>query len=209
MTLGWRATQLMGSCDDRIPHQARRAHAGPRRIFASRTAAAAHASFNFSSQQRIAAPRLRVNLSAGRLTMCDRIGCMHMPNFKSMDFSRRNFLKATAATTLTMAVGPGIMSPAHAAGAIKSTHGTGFCNLNIFLSHALQTAKEDGVELSVRQHADLRRAGDVPRHRPGRRRPDALHQLHRVVRRRRAREGRGGRRHRGLRDRLASRPQLA
>ena len=79
--------------------------------------------------------------------MCDRIGCMHMPNFKSMDFSRRNFLKATAATTLTMAVGPGFMSPAHAAGAIKSTHGTGFCNLNIFLAHALQTAKEDGVEL--------------------------------------------------------------
>jgi NitT/TauT family transport system substrate-binding protein len=72
---------------------------------------------------------------------------MHMPNFKSIDFSRRNFLKATAAATLTMAVGPGFMSPAHAAGAIKSTHGTGFCNLNIFLAHALQTAKEDGVEL--------------------------------------------------------------
>jgi NitT/TauT family transport system substrate-binding protein len=71
---------------------------------------------------------------------------MHLPNFK-MDFSRRNFLKATAATTLTMAVGPGFMAPAHAAGAIKSTHGTGFCNLNIFLAHALQTAKEDGVEL--------------------------------------------------------------
>ncbi len=79
--------------------------------------------------------------------MCDRIGCMHMPNFKSMDFSRRNFLKATAATTLTMAVGPGMMGAAHAASAIKSTHGSGFCNLNIFLSHALQTAKEDGLDL--------------------------------------------------------------
>ncbi len=41
--------------------------------------------------------------------MCDRLGCMHLPNFKSMDFSRRNFLRATAATTLTMAVGPGLM----------------------------------------------------------------------------------------------------
>ena len=80
--------------------------------------------------------------------MCDRIGCMHMPNFNSMDFSRRNFLKATAATTLTMAVGPGMMGgPAHAASAIKSTHGSGFCNLNIFLSHALQTAKDDGLDL--------------------------------------------------------------
>ena len=76
--------------------------------------------------------------------MCDRIGCMHLPNFKSMDFSRRKFLR-TAATTLTMAVGGGFMSPAHAASAIKSTLGTGFCNLNIFLSHAVQTAKDDGV----------------------------------------------------------------
>jgi NitT/TauT family transport system substrate-binding protein len=81
--------------------------------------------------------------------MCDRLGCMHLPNFKSMDFSRRNFLKATAVTTLTMAVGPGFTGgPAHAASTIKSTHGSGFCNLNIFLSHALQTAKEDGLELA-------------------------------------------------------------
>jgi NitT/TauT family transport system substrate-binding protein len=72
---------------------------------------------------------------------------MHLPNFKSMDFSRRNFLRTTAATTLTMAVGGGFMGPAHAASTIKSTHGTGFCNLNIFLSHAVQTAKDDGVEL--------------------------------------------------------------
>src|SRR6267378_3911843 len=80
--------------------------------------------------------------------MCDRLGCMHLPDFKSMDFNRRNFLKATAATTLTMAVGPGLMGgAAHAASSIKSTHGSGFCNLNIFLSHALQTAKDDGLEL--------------------------------------------------------------
>src|SRR4051794_22492522 len=83
--------------------------------------------------------------------MCDRYGCTHVPNFKSMDFSRRKFLKTTAATaaatTLTMAVGPGFLDPAHAASAIKSTHGTGFCNLNIFLAHALQTAKDDGVDL--------------------------------------------------------------
>ncbi len=80
--------------------------------------------------------------------MCDRTGCMHPPNFRTMDFSRRKVLKAAAATTLTMAVGGGLMGAAHAAAnTLKSTHGTGFCNLNIFLSHALQTAKDDGVEI--------------------------------------------------------------
>src|ERR1700676_559221 len=79
--------------------------------------------------------------------MCDRTGCMHLPNFQTMDFSRRKVLKSAAAT-LTMAVGGGLMGAAHAAAnTLKSTHGTGFCNLNIFLSHALQTAKDDGVEI--------------------------------------------------------------
>src|SRR3979409_265464 len=79
--------------------------------------------------------------------MCDRTGCMHLPNFRTMDFSRRKVLKSAAATTLTMAVGGGLMGAAHAAAnTLKSTHGTGFCNLNIFLSHALHTAKDDGVE---------------------------------------------------------------
>src|SRR6266852_2875778 len=80
--------------------------------------------------------------------MCDRTGCMHLPNFRTMDFSRRKVLKSAAATTLTMAVGGGLMGAAHAAAnTLKSTHGSGFCNLNIFLSHALQTAKDDGVEI--------------------------------------------------------------
>src|SRR5258705_440134 len=80
--------------------------------------------------------------------MCDRPGCMHLPNFRTMDFSRRKVLKSAAATTLTMAVGGGLMGAAHAAAnTLKSTHGTGFCNFNIFLSHALQTAKDDGVEI--------------------------------------------------------------
>jgi NitT/TauT family transport system substrate-binding protein len=67
---------------------------------------------------------------------------------KSFDFSRRNLLKATGATALTIAIGPGLFGgAAHAASTIKSTHGSGFCNLNIFLAHALQTARDDGVEL--------------------------------------------------------------
>jgi len=36
---------------------------------------------------------------------------------------------------------------AHAAGGIKSTHGSGFCNLNIFLAHSRQYSKAAGTEL--------------------------------------------------------------
>ena len=64
--------------------------------------------------------------------------------------SRRRFLKGAAAvTTITMAAWA-----RHAAGRsgargrpIKGTHGTGFCNLNIFLAHSRQYAKAAGVEL--------------------------------------------------------------
>jgi NitT/TauT family transport system substrate-binding protein len=80
--------------------------------------------------------------------MCDHHGGLAPDRLKSVDFTRRRLLTATAATTLTMAVGPGLLTgAAHAASSIKSTHGTGFCNLNIFLSHALQTARDDGLEL--------------------------------------------------------------
>ena len=80
--------------------------------------------------------------------MCDRIACTHLPDLASMDFSRRSFMKSTGATVLTMGLGSGLFAgTAHAAGEIKSTHGTGFCNLNIFLAHAMQFSKEDGVEL--------------------------------------------------------------
>ena len=84
--------------------------------------------------------------------MCDRIGCTHFPNLSAMDFSgravssRRGFLKSAAAVT-TITMGMGMAGMAHAAGAIKGTHGTGFCNLNIFLAHSRQYAKAAGVEL--------------------------------------------------------------
>ena len=85
--------------------------------------------------------------------MCDRIGCTHFPKLQDMDFSgrtvssRRRFLKGAAAvTTVTMGMG-GMMGTAHAAGQIKGTHGTGFCNLNIFLAHSRQYSKAAGVEL--------------------------------------------------------------
>jgi ABC-type nitrate/sulfonate/bicarbonate transport system substrate-binding protein len=80
--------------------------------------------------------------------MCDRIGCMHLPNLESMDFSRRKFMQSSGAAVLTMGVGSSLFGgAAHAAEELKSTHGTGFCNLNIFLAHAMQFSKEDGVEL--------------------------------------------------------------
>ncbi|MBV8826242.1 MAG: ABC transporter substrate-binding protein, partial [Hyphomicrobiales bacterium] len=79
--------------------------------------------------------------------MCEHHG-LDLGRLKSCDFSRRGVLKATGATVLTMALGPGLGGTALAADTIKSTHGSGFCNLNIFLAHALQTAREDGLELA-------------------------------------------------------------
>ncbi|WP_193183015.1 ABC transporter substrate-binding protein [Nisaea sediminum] len=82
--------------------------------------------------------------------MCERHGCNHLPDFEAIRMDRRKFLKTTAtAGAITMAVGPGMFGSAAwaADSTIKSTHGTGFCNLNIFLSHAVQTAKEDGLTL--------------------------------------------------------------
>lgn len=89
--------------------------------------------------------------TAGKDTeMCDRHTDWSKPNFSSLALSRRKFLKASAITTLTMAVAPsffGMTSAEAAAGTIKSTHGNGFCNLNLFLAHADQLAKDDGLEI--------------------------------------------------------------
>jgi len=80
--------------------------------------------------------------------MCDRIGCTHLPDLESIDFGRRRLLKASGAAVLTMGISSSLLSgAAYAASELKSTHGTGFCNLNIFLAHAMQFSKEDGVEL--------------------------------------------------------------
>jgi NitT/TauT family transport system substrate-binding protein len=84
--------------------------------------------------------------------MCERHGHLDLPDFEAIRMDRRKFLKSTAAGAagvITMAVGPGMFgSTAMAAeSSIKSTHGSGFCNLNMFLSHAVQTAKEDGLTL--------------------------------------------------------------
>jgi NitT/TauT family transport system substrate-binding protein len=78
--------------------------------------------------------------------MCERFGTAWSPSLRSMDLSRRGFLRATAAGSLTLAVASGMAGSVQAADShIKSTHGSGFCNLNYFLANALQTAQEDGL----------------------------------------------------------------
>ncbi len=80
----------------------------------------------------------------GDVVMCEH-GTIDLSRLRAAGFGRRGFLRATAASTLTLALGAGY---AHAAEThIKSTHGSGFCNLNYFLANALQTAKDDGVML--------------------------------------------------------------
>jgi hypothetical protein len=77
-------------------------------------------------------------------TMCDRLGSMIMPDFAAlapaMKASRRGMLKATGAAVLTMAAFGGD-AMAQGRSSLKSTHGTGFCNLNLFLAHSLQLAR--------------------------------------------------------------------
>jgi len=76
--------------------------------------------------------------------MCEHVS-LDLTRLRATQLNRRGFLRATAASTLTLALGAGA---AHAAEThIKSTHGSGFCNLNYFLANALQTAKDDGVML--------------------------------------------------------------
>lgn len=86
--------------------------------------------------------------------MCDRYGpaidfeAMRSAFGSGGKSGRRSMLRATAASALTMAIGPGLMGVAHAQGtSLKATHGTGFCNLNFFLAHALQLARQDGTEI--------------------------------------------------------------
>ena len=76
--------------------------------------------------------------------MCDRTEPLLPSSLNAIDFSRRAFLRTAGAGVLTIAVG----GHAHAAEShIKSVHGSGFCNLNYFLTEAKQMAKDDGVIL--------------------------------------------------------------
>lgn len=80
--------------------------------------------------------------------MCDRDGTFFR------NFSRRSFLKSSvagaAATIALPASLAGLLAPtaAHAANTtIKATHGSGFCNMGIFLAKERELTKADGVDL--------------------------------------------------------------
>ncbi len=80
--------------------------------------------------------------------MCDNIACAAIAP-PAAALSRRSLLRATAAAGITIAVGPGLCASPALAGesTIKSTHGSGFCNLNFFLASAMQLGKEDGLTM--------------------------------------------------------------
>jgi NitT/TauT family transport system substrate-binding protein len=78
--------------------------------------------------------------------MCDRDGTFFR------NFSRRSFLKTTATAAVTVAVPAHLASllgasPAQAATTIKATHGSGFCNMGIFLAKERNLTTADGVNL--------------------------------------------------------------
>jgi NMT1/THI5 like/TAT (twin-arginine translocation) pathway signal sequence len=82
-----------------------------------------------------------------RKTMCERDGTFFR------NFSRRNFLKSTAASAATIAVPAhlagmlGAPGSAYAATSVKATHGSGFCNMGIFLAKERNLTAADGVNL--------------------------------------------------------------
>ena len=84
--------------------------------------------------------------------MCDHHGQLTQERLAATrlsapNVSRRGFIRTSGAMTLTLGVS-GLAGKAVAAGeTLTSTHGTGFCNLNLFLSHAEQFAREDGLTL--------------------------------------------------------------
>jgi NitT/TauT family transport system substrate-binding protein len=66
-------------------------------------------------------------------------------------FDRRAFLRASAASTLTLAVAPQFFGgAAWAAGSkITATHGAGMCNMNIILSSVIHSVQDEGVDLEL------------------------------------------------------------
>jgi len=79
--------------------------------------------------------------------MCDRDGLFYR------NFSRRAFLKSSGGgVAATIAVPASLASllvprPAFAATTLKATHGSGFCNMGIFLAKERNLTVSDGVEL--------------------------------------------------------------
>jgi NitT/TauT family transport system substrate-binding protein len=78
--------------------------------------------------------------------MCNRDGTFYR------NFSRRGFLRTAAGTAAAVAVPAHLASlltptSAFAATSVKATHGSGFCNMGIFLAKERELTKADGVNL--------------------------------------------------------------
>jgi NitT/TauT family transport system substrate-binding protein len=79
--------------------------------------------------------------------MCEQHGNRNFPDISGLNLNRRSLLKTGAASALGLGISSGLPGIASAGTSVKSTHGTGFCNLPLFLSHARQTAQDDGLTL--------------------------------------------------------------
>ena len=79
--------------------------------------------------------------------MCNHHG-IDRTGLQAPRIGRRGLIKSSGAMTLSMAFAGGLAGKAMAAQEVlRSTHGGGFCNLNLFLTHADQLAAEDGLAL--------------------------------------------------------------
>jgi len=82
--------------------------------------------------------------------MCDHLGDRSFPRLDEPKISRRDVLRRSAQGAVVIglsgAVG-GHMGSAFAQSGVTATHGNGFCNLALFLTHARQLAADDGVRL--------------------------------------------------------------
>lgn len=81
--------------------------------------------------------------------MCEHSAALAPCGVSDTGSTRRDFLKRSAAAGLVIGVPASMlgMGSAAAAQTVKASHGGGFCNLGIFLSHARQLAKDSGVEI--------------------------------------------------------------
>jgi len=82
--------------------------------------------------------------------MCGYRGHRSLPASVGADLSRRRLLKRAADGAVVVGLGGPLIGhggAAFAQSSVKATHGTGFCNLALFLTHARQLAEEDGVRL--------------------------------------------------------------
>jgi NitT/TauT family transport system substrate-binding protein len=85
---------------------------------------------------------------ARKSLMCDCDGKLGLANPATAALNRRSFLKASTLGTITMAAGGmGAPGSARAASTVKATHGSGFCNVAFFITHARQLGKDDGLTL--------------------------------------------------------------